>query len=444
MNRIQKIAAYIVLMWLILGEVTILPRLIKDYLGIGSLNVMNICFFVLFLLICSTSLRNLSIPTKGGMNNIIIFVLGGYLIFLIIEMINVIYSGSSVKAIIIMIWNYLIIIFISFAVVFSQSSPDRGFRLLIKPYVHFSLYITTVGVVAYFLVISNMVNLADWLFINNYMKKGFEVERGMFSFPYYMSLFFYGEELYTFLNIPIIRSSGLSHEPNVAGLFTAPFLFMIDYYFGERKIIKRYAYVTTSLYIFAIGSITTYLIIAFIITGYFLKKIIKTPNLSTILIMGLILLGLFQYILFDPLSAGRDLFSKVQSSMLFFFDVHLYPIIHIENFFGSGMMSRLSPTENPRGMIGVVFFYFFILLISLSSYLHFFKKRYFSTFSLLILYIVGHSLKSPKHVYFLLTTTYFIVVFAIWIGFYNYILYDRIFNINNRQAFLFQKKRKAS
>ena len=129
---------------------------------------------------------------------------------------------------------------------------------------HINIYIVMGGVLVFFLVQADLVNMQEWQFINQYMKKSDEGQFGLlYSMPYFLNIILSGAEGFEIFGIRIIRLSGLSIEPSVSSLFSTPFLFLIGFYF-KKTFTKNFFYLITVLYLLFTASLTNIIAISII------------------------------------------------------------------------------------------------------------------------------------------------------------------------------------
>lgn len=400
--KVQDIISYILIAWLLLIEVTIIPDLIKNIIPINSFYIL----YFLFAIFLSTHFQNYKNIQLYKFNLFYLFIILVSIFFLIelLDAFNLGFENSS------RVFIYGIDIFIVVAIIVLNRNfliKEKLLKSLISPYMHINIFIVMGGVLVFFLVQADLVNMQEWQFINQYMKKSDEGQFGLlYSMPYFLNIILSGAEGFEIFGIKIIRLSGLSIEPSVSSLFSTPFLFLIGFYFKKTST-KNFFYLITVLYLLFTASLTNIIAISIIFAFVILR------NSGVILKVIPIVFVLFLLSLsFESDESSKGLFSRLNGeSSRISQNIIVSEIVNADTFFGQGVLSESNIRQ--RGIINVVYFYTMYSIIIIFSLYSFF--RYGGIERLLPLYLLMHSMKTQHHFWYFPFSLFFILVIVLFI-----------------------------
>lgn len=398
---------------------TVGPKLVRDIIGIQSSTYISIILFLTtlsFWFLTVTKTRKINIY----LNKNYLFALVGLTVFVSLEMIDSIYSGYGRKATLLFLLNSLMLMGLAVMLYFQEKIWSNLTKSLLQPYVHISLYITTTGVIGYFLIITNTVDYEKWQFINEFMKKGEHARGGqLYSMPMYLTFLLTGADSFSFFGVKLIRLSGLSIEPNAAAFFSAPFLFIAGLYFNKKPFLKAYSIIISLLFLLFCGSLTSILLLLIIYIVYALKKLKISFYMGIVFILAITLLSQITFTNKEESGTTKNLLSKLHTPSAKGASKNIMsPIVNSKDLLGHGLMAPKDGGDNinERGVVGVTYYYFMLISASLIALYFFFKSKENPEAYLLILYVIGHSFKSPEHILSFPVTIYFIIVFALLIS----------------------------
>jgi len=253
---------------------------VRDIFAVGSMisyynTIIGTIYFRAALIVILIIIVNNKI--KGNWIDIGFFikwisiVVGSLFFFLFTESILMIISGWNSHRMIVLIFDFIFIL-IPILIVLSYAqarfkNKKEVLLFILKPYCYFSIYIAFTGLLAWIIVVFNLVDLSSWhlpaeMLPRNVSKDNYGT---LYAFPYYLGLVMAGREA-TFLGFPVFRAAGLFHEPTYAAFFVLPSFFYLPFVFKESASKLTLKLSMATIILFAVVSYSAAGIIVFSIT----------------------------------------------------------------------------------------------------------------------------------------------------------------------------------
>lgn len=419
-----SLGTYLVLLWLLLQEVTVIPSLLRAVLGISSTNVVTFFLVITFApLMYHTFVRRhakvLLLP-HGAVYPALFFLV------IFCELLDACYTGLGAKTAIVVL-THSVILFLVFLGNFAiYDSFQLALRKVLQPYMHLVLAVSIAALVAQFLISAGIVDYQKWQFINQYMKKGTEGHiKQFYSMPYYLSLILTGDEPLRMMGITIVRASGLSIEPHVAAYLAAPFLFMSGFYYEERVFQRYTAVCAVAAFLFFTSSLSFYLAMLIPTLAVILLKpsrffVLSASSLAALLVGFLAL----QSTNLGSFAAHKSALSRFDGgSSRIAVQSFFTPLLTAQQPLGYGLFSirenlPISFVNENRGFLGVYSYLLFVVFSIVAGLQEFLRKRIENfpgaELSLVICYVTVHTTKSPTSLLFFPVTMFMILVVTFW------------------------------
>ena len=427
--KIVEVLLYVGILIEILLGTTILTQELAGFISVSSVNVFLAGYFIFFMLVYMYSLPGnirfrgvfgISVPVAG------LFPLIVYMLFLLFEFVDAAFMMSGAKHIFMLMMNGGILV-IYFMISVGMKGGVNGVRFYLSPYVHVSLYIVITGVVTTLLVQANVVDLNAWTENTSFMKKSGEGMYGdyLYSWPYYLSFVLAGADQFQLLGLPFHRMSGLSIEPSVASYFTAPFLFFIPYYYRNSRT-KYFVIFLVIVYLFFVASLTNYLALLAVFLFMIFMKITRHIKYIAATIMMVVMVLIVDNIgLFDSSSENnsevKHLFSRLETPSAQYVVENRISDFSTDSLLGYGtfyifydedVKEDIVSGKYNHGILSLIMFYVFCFMLLAYSFIGYYSSsdRALQYASLVLMYIIIHSFKSPAHVYSFYFTVYILIV----------------------------------
>ena len=375
---------------------SIVPKisLLTSILLLGAI-LLNSMFSNSFSLSKSSNSRSLNKPI--GFENINIPYLAIFLLFLW-KLVRYFYVESNIYSDLNLIVMHVLFLF--FIVMTSKSISSY-----IKTYVYFVFIMAFLGLVANTLFIFDFINPDNHGANISIMTNGAFTRDADFLesyvFPYYLGFILTGDGQLNLLGFEFYRISGWAHEPTSATLFIAPaILILLHGDIINNKLLRTVMLFTIGLFWFfvmSVGSMLAFMTLySLIALFYFYQHFFHKSRIMAAIFMVFIISIPFLFIYVEPILQSTIFTSK--------FNLEAHTLSTAYN-----KITWFIPDINKSTI-----FYFshlalwaIILTFLLSSILILISNTPNKVYSLILLYIVIHSMKGSQETVFYLTFTFF-------------------------------------
>lgn len=346
-------------------------------------------------------------------------VLGSFALMFLVEGMLTITAGTNSRRIIVVAVNSGIFMFsVSSAYLFAVHgrTTAEALKFLIQPYVYLSLILAVLGLTAWLLVQTGLVDPTDW-FVPDQFASGrlaSDESTSYYSAPFYLSGIL-NESSGRFLGLSFHRASGMFEEPALAAFFVTPAIFLMPLVFRHRsgRWKKLGLGILTILAFLIVVNSTTNMFIMLVLGLLILSKVMLThpqAGARTLAALGLLMLSALTWVTFARLGGIGSEFRSVTSSQV----EYLQQSLDYGDLLGPGILEPVPPGD-PRGVVqrGIlswlaVLFHVGVLgvlgirwLLSRSSWWYLGGA---------MLYLAGHSMKSFGHT---ATTGYYLYMLVV-------------------------------
>ena len=273
----------------------------------------------------------------------------------------------------------------------------------IKAYILLAIVMSFCGVLAQLIVETGLNPAGSYVNLGELTNGAYSRDRGndfSYLFPFKLGLILTGDGTFSYGAFSFYRISGWAHEPTSASLFIAPAILLLIH----SKIIKNilYRYIGLAiliifwLFTMAIGSIIAFMILYAIlgITTLHIKYFPKT--LSLVLLVGFVLMLPTLMYFYDSIFSAEILLSK------FSFESHTMRVA-IDN------LTWFMPDENKTTIYYMTHLFlwtniFIFLYVSITGII---SRKFIDVNSLVLFYLVLHSMKGSQESVFVLIFIFF-------------------------------------
>jgi hypothetical protein len=334
-------------------------------------------------------------------------VLGSFTLMFLIEGLVTIAAGGNSKRIVIEGVNASIFVSsVSVAYLFAirGRTPTQALRFLLQPYIYLAVIVAVLGLTAWSLVHTGVVEAADW-YLPDQFAFGRQTVDGLskyYSSPFYLSGIL-NESVGTgrLLGFNFSRATGLFEEPATAAFFVAPAIFLLPLVFGNRssRWKLRLGILTILGFLLVVNSTTNMLtmtVLGFLVLA---KVALTHPQASTRLmtVLVVLVLGVLAWVTFSHLGRSDSELLLITSRQL---DGLRQSLDH-GAFLGPGIFDPVGPGD-PRGSMqrgllswfAVLFHIATLSIIGIRMLLSRSPRWYLGG---AILYLAVHSMKSFGH-----------------------------------------------
>lgn len=375
----------------IFAELTIATEYLRNIKYYSyTLLILVLSFTPIYWLVLTNKIKFLPPSINVVILSIILIVL---ILILFLDPLNIFFSkllplSNLMIFIKVISLSFLVLYFLSFA------DEKRNFiKHITSSYIYFSYYISISGITAFILVNLNIINPTEWVEITQNFKKydegdnvQFDNLKGLYSFPYYLSLVLTGDNKVDILGFSFYRLSGLSIEPGVATFLMTPAFFLAINY-------NRNSYFPLLILIFILlcFSVANIIILISLFVLYSSKKIISSIGIYFFIIIFILFFFFWNEIFNDYFSfiVGKfsgDSMSNLLSEWSIFKTSTSIVGFHI-------FSERDYNIENSILIFLLVWMLFFMMVGYLIIYYLASEIKFYQIFPLL--YILMHSIKSP-------------------------------------------------
>jgi hypothetical protein len=275
--------------------------------------------------------------------------------------------------------------------------------LYIRAYIFLAIIMALCGVLAQLIVVLGFNPDGAYVNLGELTNGAYSRDKGndfSYLFPYKLGLILTGDGTFSYGPLRFYRISGWAHEPTSATLFIAPAILLLIH----SNIIKNYLYrifglivlIIFWLFAMAVGSIAAFIILYSLLglTTLYIKYFPK--KLSLIMLVGFI--GVSPIIIYfsDLIFSAEILLSK------FSFESHTMSVA-IEN------LTWFMPDENKTTIYYFthLFLWVNIFIFLYVSIIGIISKRFVNVNSLILFYLVLHSMKGSQESVFVLVFMFF-------------------------------------
>lgn len=273
----------------------------------------------------------------------------------------------------------------------------------IRAYILLAIVMSFCGVLAQLIVETGLNPAGSYVNLGELTNGAYSRDRGndfSYLFPFNLGLILTGDGTFSYGGFSFYRISGWAHEPTSATLFIAPAILLLVH----SKIIKNilYRFIGLSiliifwLFAMAVGSIIAFMILYAIlgITTLHIKYFPK--KLSLLLLVGFILLMPIILYFYESIFSTQILLSK------FSFESHTMSVA-IDN------LTWFMPDENKTTTyyLSHLFLWVNIFIFLYVSITGIISKKFIDVNSLVLFYLVLHSMKGSQESVFLLIFIFF-------------------------------------
>jgi len=274
----------------------------------------------------------------------------------------------------------------------------------VKAYVIFAFIMSSAGLASFFLQVFDLIDTSSYVNLSELTNGRFTRDSGRedsYLFPYYLGFILKGDGLFNIAGFEFYRISGWAHEPTSATFFVVPAIIILFYSKIFRKQLTRIALllIIFGFWIFsmAVGSVIVVLGLFVIVTflSIFRNNFPKKESMF-IFISMIIGLPLVVYFLYFYPSAFDLILSKYTGS-----SKTVSVAINQLTWFVPDIKKTLPFYLSHIFMWVIIFSFFYISLKEILS------RRFVDVHSLVLLYLVLHSMKGSQENVFLLLFIFF-------------------------------------
>jgi len=344
----------------------------------------------------------------------------------LIEGLITITGGGNSKRIVVEGINILIFVSsVSVAYLFAirGKTPAQALKFLLQPYVYLVLIIAVLGLTAWSLVHTGLVDPADWHMPDQFT---FGRQSDTASSDYYWSPFYLSgimsQSSGQLLGFSFHRASGLFEEPALAAFFIAPAIFLMPLVVSNRssRWKLRLGIATVIAFLLVVNSTTNIFIMTTIGFLILARVILSHPRVKARMqaALTLLVIGPLAWLIIAQLVGTYSEFRLVGASQI----NAIQQSLDHGKIFGPGILEPIRP-GNPRGVVHRGLLSWFVVLFHISVVSIVGIRMLFSRSSKwylggAILYIAGHSMKSFGHTATSGYYVYILVVLALTLACY--------------------------
>ena len=332
-------------------------------------------------------------------------ILGSFALMFLVEGMLTITAGTNAKRIVVEGVNIVIFLFIvSIAYLFALRgrTPIQALRFLVQPYVYLSVIVSLLGLTAWALVHTGLVDPADW-----YLPDQFAVGRlsstelsGYYSSPFYISGIL-NESSGFLLGFNFNRASSLFEEPSIAAFFVTPAIFLMPLVFITRSSRRKLLLGILAIFAFLlVASSTTNIVLMVILALLILFKLMVThPRIKQRILatLGIIIVGLLAGLMFLQVGGIATEIRVIGSS----YADGLRQSLEIGSWLGPGILQGMATDDprgvTPRGLLSWIVVLFHILILAGLGIRMILSRNSRWYIGGALLYVAGHSMKSFGH-----------------------------------------------
>jgi hypothetical protein len=273
----------------------------------------------------------------------------------------------------------------------------------IKAYIVLAVVMATCGVIAQLIVETGLNPDGSYFNLGESTNGAYSRDRGKefsYLFPYKLGLILTGDGTFSYGGFSFYRISGWAHEPTSATLFVAPAILLLIHSNIISNNLYRYfsliVLIIFWLFAMAVGSIMAFIILYSLLglttlhIKYFPKK------LSLLLLVGFVVVSPLLLFFADSIFSAEIMMSK------FSFESHTMSVA-IDN------LTWFMPDENKSATYYLthlflwinIFIFLYVALIGIIS------KRFIDVNSLILFYLILHSMKGSQESVFVLIFMFF-------------------------------------
>jgi len=273
----------------------------------------------------------------------------------------------------------------------------------IRAYILLAIVMSFCGVLAQLIVETGLNPAGSYVNLGELTNGAYSRDRGndfSYLFPFNLGLILTGDGTFSYGGFSFYRISGWAHEPTSATLFIAPAILLLVHSNIVKNILYRLIGLTILLifwlFAMAIGSILAFIILYAIlgITTLHIKYFPK--KLSLLLLVGFILLMPIVLYFYESIFSTQILLSK------FSFESHTMSVA-IDN------LTWFMPDENKTTTyyLSHLFLWVNIFIFLYVSITGIISKKFIDVNSLVLFYLVLHTMKGSQESVFLLIFIFF-------------------------------------
>ena len=273
----------------------------------------------------------------------------------------------------------------------------------IRAYILLAIVMSFCGVLAQLIVETGLNPAGSYVNLGELTNGAYSRDRGndfSYLFPFNLGLILTGDGTFSYGGFSFYRISGWAHEPTSATLFIAPAILLLVHSNIVKNILYRLIGLTILLifwlFAMAVGSIMAFIILYAIlgITTLHIKYFPK--KLSLLLLVGFILLMPIVLYFYESIFSTQILLSK------FSFESHTMSVA-IDN------LTWFMPDENKTTTyyLSHLFLWVNIFIFLYVSITGIISKKFIDVNSLVLFYLVLHTMKGSQESVFLLIFIFF-------------------------------------